>query len=56
MGELTKLNYANNAGCLRATIPSFIVKHYGLKVGDCIEWDMCVIDGELVVKVIPRKA
>ncbi|MDR0492191.1 MAG: AbrB family transcriptional regulator [Nitrososphaerota archaeon] len=56
MGDTTKLNYAANKKYLKASIPSFLVAKYGLKIGDCLKWDIIVVDGEQIIKVTPVKA
>ena len=55
MGELTTLNYSANTKYLRSTVPSFIVKQFGLSVGDKLEWELCAENNEMIIKVRPRK-
>ncbi len=60
MGERTVLTLnTKNRSSLRTTIPMFIVKQWGLKAGDDVEWSLEVCnDGELVAAVrntVPAK-
>lgn len=55
MTEYTKLVTANLATSLRATVPMSLVRHFGLKAGDYIEWNLETKDGEIVVIVRPSK-
>lgn len=55
MTEYSKLAPANLATSLRTTIPMSLVRHYGLKAGDRIQWDMETRDGQIVVVIRPAK-
>ncbi|MGB8937548.1 MAG: hypothetical protein WCC17_20855 [Candidatus Nitrosopolaris sp.] len=55
MGETTTLALnAPNKASLRTTIPMFIVKQWGLKSGDQLDWSFSLSNNEMVVVV--RKA
>ena len=55
MGETTTLALnAPNKASLRTTIPMFIVKQWGLKSGDQLDWSFSLLNNEMVVVV--RKA
>ena len=55
MGETTTLALnAPNKASLRTTIPMFIVKQWGLKSGDQLDWSFSLLNDEMVVVV--RKA
>ena len=51
MTEVTKLQSANIAKSLRATIPMSIVKQLNLNEGDYLEWDMDKVNGRWIVVV-----
>ena len=54
MGEITVLGKATSKGSsLRTTVPRGIVKHFGLKKGDKLNWEIAVVNGELVIIVKP---
>lgn len=55
MTEYTKLVTANTATSLRTTVPMSLVRHFGLKVGDRIKWDLESRGGDIVVVVKPAK-
>lgn len=55
MTEHTKLVSANTITSLRTTVPMFLVRHFGLKVGDSISWDLESREGEFVVIIRPAK-
>ncbi|MDR0492778.1 MAG: AbrB family transcriptional regulator [Nitrososphaerota archaeon] len=56
MGELTTLHCAvTGQKYLRTTVPSFIVDQFHLAIGDKLEWELAVGNGEIVVRIIPRK-
>ena len=52
MGELTTLalNTPNKAS-LRTTIPMFIVKQWGLKAGDKLDWSLEARKNEIAIVV-----
>jgi hypothetical protein len=52
MGEITTLalNSPNKAS-LRTTIPMFIVKQWGLNVGDKLDWSLEARENEIVILV-----
>jgi bifunctional DNA-binding transcriptional regulator/antitoxin component of YhaV-PrlF toxin-antitoxin module len=50
MGELTTLALnAPNKALLRTTIPMFIVKKWGLKAGDKLDWSLEARKNEIIV-------
>jgi len=50
MGETTILNLmSKNKSSLRTVIPSFIVKQFGFKNGDKIEWTIETFKGNSVI-------
>ena len=52
MGELTTLALnAPKKASLRTTIPMFIVKQWGLKVGDKLDWSLEARKNEMVIVV-----
>jgi len=52
MGETTTLALnAPNKASLRTTIPMFIVKQWGLKSGDQLDWSFSLLNNEMVVVV-----
>jgi bifunctional DNA-binding transcriptional regulator/antitoxin component of YhaV-PrlF toxin-antitoxin module len=52
MGELTTLALnAPNKASLRTTIPIFIVKQWGLKPGDKLDWSLKSKRNEIVIIV-----
>ena len=54
MGEITTLTLAaSKKASLRTTVPMSVVKHFGLKQGDKLEWTFEVKDGEIVVVIKP---
>ena len=54
--DKTKLNKQTpKSESLRTTIPSSIIKQFGLTEYDELEWSMVVENNELVVKVKPIK-
>lgn len=56
MGEITTLTPATSKrGSLRTTVPISMVRHYGLKAGDKLDWDFEVKEGEMVIVVHPLK-
>jgi hypothetical protein len=53
MAETTTLALnAPNKTSLRTTIPMFIVKQWGLKSGDQLDWSFSLLDNEMIVVVI----
>ncbi len=56
MGEITILQIATTGkDSLRTTVPMSIVKHYKLQVGDKLDWDFFIKDGEIVLIVRPLR-
>lgn len=57
-GETTSLTHASNkTQSLRTTVPAGIVKQFGLKVGDKLEWKIKAENkGKLVVVVTPTSS
>lgn len=59
MGEITTLALnAPNKASLRTTIPMFIVKQWGLKSGDKLDWSLSSKGNEIVIivrKIPPTK-
>jgi hypothetical protein len=52
MGEITTLALnAPNKASLRTTIPMFIVKQWGLKPGDKLDWSLESMKNEIVIIV-----
>jgi bifunctional DNA-binding transcriptional regulator/antitoxin component of YhaV-PrlF toxin-antitoxin module len=52
MGEVTTLALnAPNKASLRTTIPMFIVKQWGLKSGDKLDWSLEARKNEMVIVV-----
>ena len=52
MGELTTLALnAPNKASLRTTIPMFIVKQWGLKAGDKLDWSLEARKNEITIVV-----
>jgi hypothetical protein len=52
MGELTTLALnASNKASLRTTIPMFIVKQWGLKRGDKLNWSLEARKNEITIMV-----
>jgi hypothetical protein len=52
MGELTTLALnAPNKASLRTTIPMFIVKQWGLKAGDKLDWSLEARKNEVTIVV-----
>ena len=50
MGELTTLALnAPNKASLRTTIPMFIVKQWGLKAGDKLDWSLEARKNEITI-------
>jgi hypothetical protein len=45
---------APNKASLKTTIPMFIIKQWGLKSGDQLDWSFSLLDNEMIVVV--RKA
>jgi hypothetical protein len=55
-GETTVLSGATtNSKSLRATVPIGIVRQFGLKEGDQINWQLKVEAGEMVIVAKPIK-
>jgi hypothetical protein len=59
MGETTVLALnAPNKASLRTTVPMFIVKQWGLKAGDKLDWSVAVRSRNeivIIVKKLTRK-
>jgi bifunctional DNA-binding transcriptional regulator/antitoxin component of YhaV-PrlF toxin-antitoxin module len=56
MGERTKLSVATpGKESLRTTVPMSILKHYRLKAGDFLEWDLEARDNNIILVVKPIK-
>ena len=57
MGIKTVINYAGarKNEYFKAYIPKFLVEKYRLESGDFLDWDMGVVDGEMVIIVRPFK-
>lgn len=55
-GETTSLALASTKGkSLRTTVPMFIVKQFGLKVGDEVSWEIRAQNNEEIIVLSPRK-
>jgi bifunctional DNA-binding transcriptional regulator/antitoxin component of YhaV-PrlF toxin-antitoxin module len=56
MGEITYLNKASpKTESLRTTVPSSIIKQFGLTEYDKLEWILKAEGGDLVIIVKPQK-
>mgnify|MGYP000952278001 FL=1 len=56
-GQVTTLTRANkNTESLRTTVPSSIIKQFGLEDGDKLIWKLEPGNKRLVIKVEPRKS
>jgi len=58
MGELTKLAYTTSKSkeSLKTTVLAFIVKQFGLKAGDYLDWSIAAdASGNLIIIVKPVK-
>jgi hypothetical protein len=54
MGEITTLTKATSkSDSLRTTVPSGIVSHFKLNEKDKLDWNIEVIDGKLVIVILP---
>jgi hypothetical protein len=52
MGEITVANNASSKfASLRTTIPMSIVRQWKLKVGDKLDWEWKVIEGQIALVV-----
>ena len=52
MGEVTIISRATSLSqSLRTTVPSGVVKHFGLGIGDKLHWEIKAEGGELVIVV-----
>lgn len=57
MGETTTLTLAaSKKTSLRTTVPMSVVKQFGLKQGDKLEWTFEAKDGGIIVVVKPLKS
>jgi bifunctional DNA-binding transcriptional regulator/antitoxin component of YhaV-PrlF toxin-antitoxin module len=55
-GDITILTKANTkSNSLRTTIPMSITKHFGLKEGGHLRWDIQAKENQLIVVVSPLK-
>jgi hypothetical protein len=55
MGETTVLALnAPNKSSLRTTVPMFIVKQWGLKAGDTLDWSIAAKDKNEIVIVVKK--
>lgn len=56
MGETTTLTRAaTRTTSLRTTVPASMVRQFGLKDGDKLDWCLKVENGEMVIEVKPLK-
>jgi len=55
MAETTNLVLANKSDSLRTTIPTSIVRQFGLKRGDQIEWELEARGNSLKILITPIK-
>jgi bifunctional DNA-binding transcriptional regulator/antitoxin component of YhaV-PrlF toxin-antitoxin module len=56
MGEITILTLATSKrASLRSTVPMGIVKQFGLKAGDKLDWHLDVKNNEIIIVVKPIK-
>jgi len=56
MGEVTVITRATTKGSsLRTTVPHGIVKHFGLREGDKLSWEIAIVNNELVIIVRPLR-
>ncbi|MBC7128211.1 MAG: AbrB/MazE/SpoVT family DNA-binding domain-containing protein [Thermoplasmatales archaeon] len=56
MGFKTIISKASTTGnSLRTTIPISIVKQFGLKEGDELEWILKVKSNKMIIEVNPRR-
>jgi bifunctional DNA-binding transcriptional regulator/antitoxin component of YhaV-PrlF toxin-antitoxin module len=56
MADTTVLSRAtSNSESLRTTVPRSIVKHFGLREGDTLEWRLEIRSSELTIEVSPVK-
>ncbi len=56
MGEKSSLTKASSKSeSLRATVPKGIVSFLKLKIGETLEWEMEIKDGERVAMVRPKR-
>ncbi len=55
-GQTTTLTKASkNSASLRTTVPSGIIKQFGLAEGDKLNWKLEARDGDLIIVVKPIK-
>ena len=55
--DITKLTKAaSNTTSLRTTVPSSVVKQFGLVDGDCLEWVLEAKADQIILVVKPKKA
>lgn len=57
MGTITVLTRASSkhSESLRTTVPIFIIRHFGLRAGDELEWELQAINNQINIVVKPRK-
>jgi bifunctional DNA-binding transcriptional regulator/antitoxin component of YhaV-PrlF toxin-antitoxin module len=56
MGEITVLSKATTtSNSLRTTVPSGIVKQFGLEEGTKLDWEIRAENGKLLIVVKPLK-
>ena len=56
MGFTTTIAKASSiANSYRTTVPAAIMNQFNLKEGDKLDWELKVIDGDLLVIVKPEK-
>jgi len=56
MGKQTVLTKAApKSNSLRTTVPIFIVQQFNLSEGDILEWELQIVNGELLIVVHPIK-
>ena len=56
-GATTILTYASSKSkSLRATVPVFIAKQFGLNAGDKLEWSIRADNGKLIIVVKPIRS
>lgn len=49
--ERTNLVLANKSESLRTTVPASIIRQFGLKSGDKLEWSIKADNGDLILQV-----
>lgn len=52
MGETTQLNKASSkSDSLRTTVPAGIVKQFGMKEGDALDWSIEIKGSKLIIEI-----